>query len=109
MVFSALTLLLSAPHSHSAAAIFVSSVSLPRAAWEPKYEDEKKFYYASKVVQDKHNLDGSTNKQQQCATTPPVVDGGSRRMAGMGLAGGCTSANASETPKSDVCHSSDPV
>ena len=28
-------------------------------AWEPKYEDEKKFFYASKVQEDSKNLDGS--------------------------------------------------
>jgi hypothetical protein len=37
-------------------------------AWEPKYEDEKKFFYASKVQPGKHNMDGRTNdnKQRTC-------------------------------------------
>jgi hypothetical protein len=37
-------------------------------AWEPKYEDEKKFFYASKVQPGKHNMNGRTNynKQRTC-------------------------------------------
>lgn len=29
-------------------------------AWQPKYEDERKFYYASKVEEGVHHLDAST-------------------------------------------------
>lgn len=44
----------SCPSSSAAAVCRVVS------AWEPKYEDEKKFYYASKTQEDKQHLDGRT-------------------------------------------------
>lgn len=100
---SALTFLLP---PHSAAAICV--VFLLRAAWEPKYEDEKKFYYASKVVQDKHNLDGSAINNQHNAPRPRpsawMAELWNRWQLHRGRArNGASSPSAVCTPTSDRC------